>query len=346
MFEENLSPNFDFPNEEIKYQQNMEEMKQLIPFLKEEMRICPVNNFVFTLIETVDFYSLKRYFKLKSNSDSINVPNLDKFKESFLANISNLDSFIVIPNKNSLDINNIKSKGSEFKSPLVYNIEGDEVNIDIKEENILFIYDNMNDLNLFLEKNKNSEKKIICLGVNPNFFEQKKYLKSKGFLDKNNFNFFFIHLDKDKKSSELNFNNLPRLLLIGENKIISEDKIIKDFNNLDIENLKSNLKEENQNIKNDERRKKDSNFILLENDNKRKVIKAMNIYLNEIGLKNVHFYVKSKISIDNKGITKTRCYPIFYGDTSKDGKDLIDILIKSLEGQELFHDIQNKVNII
>jgi len=84
----------------------------------------------------------------------------------------------------------------------------------------------------------------------------------------------------------------------------------------------------------------------LDNDNKRKVIKAINIYVNEIGLKGVHFYIKSKISIDRKGITKTRCYPIFYGDANKEGKDLIDALIRSLEGQELFHDIQNKVNII
>ena len=50
MLEEVISPNLDFPNEEVKYQQNMEEMKQLVPFLKEEMKSCPTDNFVFTLI--------------------------------------------------------------------------------------------------------------------------------------------------------------------------------------------------------------------------------------------------------------------------------------------------------
>ena len=35
MLEEVISPNLDFPNEEVKYQQNMEDMKQLVPFLKE-----------------------------------------------------------------------------------------------------------------------------------------------------------------------------------------------------------------------------------------------------------------------------------------------------------------------
>ena len=345
MLEETLSPNLDFPKEEVKYQQNMEEMKQLIPFLKEEMKSCPVDNFIFTLIETVDFYSLKRYFKLKSNSISLNDSNLSKFKESFLSNISNLDSFIVIPKSNSLELNNIRNKGNLFKSPLVYNIDGDEVNIDIgEEEKILFIYDNMNDLNLFLEKNKNSEKNIFYLGVNPNFFEQKKILKTKGFLNKKNFQFFFINLDKDTKT-EINFHNLPRVLLIGADNIISQDKALKNINNYEVEKVISNFNED-KNIEDVERRKKDSNFILLENENKRKVIKAMNIYLNEIGLKDVHFYVKSKISIDNKGITKTRCYPVFYGDTTKEGKDLIDVLINSLNGQELFHDIQNKTNII
>ncbi len=45
-------------------------------------------------------------------------------------------------------------------SPSVFNIDGDEGRVDIDgEEKILFIYDNLEILNLFLEKNKNSEKK-------------------------------------------------------------------------------------------------------------------------------------------------------------------------------------------
>ena len=343
MFEETTNQNMDFPNEEIKYQQSMEEMKQLVPYLKEEMKFCPTENLIFTLIETVDFYSLKRFFKLKSNSDSEHESVLAKFKESLLTNISLLDSFIVIPRKDSLNFDTVKNKGNVFKSPLVYNIEGDEVNIDIEnEEKILFIYNNISDLNIFLEKNKNSEKKIICLGVNPNFFEQKKILKKNGYLNKNNLKFFFFN--NENQNTELIMNNLPRLIKIEANNIISEDKSIKN-NNFEIEKIIENKKED-ANKKNDEYRKKDSNFILLSNEHKRKIIKGINIYLNEIGLKDVHFYVKSKISIDKKGITKTRCYPIFYGDSTKEGNDLINVLIKSLEAQDLFHDIQNNVNII
>ena len=343
MFEETTNQNMDFPNEEIKYQQSMEEMKQLVPYLKEEMKFCPTENLIFTLIETVDFYSLKRFFKLKSNSDSEHESVLAQFKESLLTNISLLDSFIVIPRKDSLNFNTVKNKGNIFKSPLVYNIEGDEVNIDIEnEEKILFIYNNISDLNIFLEKNKNSEKKIICLGVNPNFFEQKKILKKNGYLNKNNLKFFFFN--NENQNTELIMNNLPRLIKIEANNIISEDKSIKN-NNFEIEKIIENKKED-ANKKNDEYRKKDSNFILLTNEHKRKIIKGINIYLNEIGLKDVHFYVKSKISIDKKGITKTRCYPIFYGDSTKEGNDLINVLIKSLEAQDLFHDIQNNVNII
>jgi len=343
MFEETTNQNMDFPNEEIKYQQSMEEMKQLVPYLKEEMKFCPTENLIFTLIETVDFYSLKRFFKLKSNSDSEHESVLAQFKESLLTNISLLDSFIVIPRKDSLNFDTVKNKGNIFKSPLVYNIEGDEVNIDIEnEEKILFIYNNISDLNIFLEKNKNSEKKIICLGVNPNFFEQKKILKKNGYLNKNNLKFFFFN--NENQNTELIMNNLPRLIKIEANNIISEDKSIKN-NNFEIEKIIENKKED-ANKKNDEYRKKDSNFILLTNEHKRKIIKGINIYLNEIGLKDVHFYVKSKISIDKKGITKTRCYPIFYGDSTKEGNDLINVLIKSLEAQDLFHDIQNNVNII
>ena len=343
MFEETTNQNMDFPNEEIKYQQSMEEMKQLVPYLKEEMKFCPTENLIFTLIETVDFYSLKRFFKLKSNSDSEHESVLAQFKESLLTNISLLDSFIVIPRKDSLNFDTVKNKGNGFKSPLVYNIEGDEVNIDIEnEEKILFIYNNISDLNIFLEKNKNSEKKIICLGVNPNFFEQKKILKKNGYLNKNNLKFFFFN--NESQNTELIMNNLPRLIKIEANNIISEDKSIKN-NNFEIEKIIENKKED-ANKKNDEYRKKDSNFILLSNEHKRKIIKGINIYLNEIGLKDVHFYVKSKISIDKKGITKTRCYPIFYGDSTKEGNDLINVLIKSLEAQDLFHDIQNNVNII
>ena len=343
MLEETTNQNMDFPNEEIKYQQSMEEMKQLVPYLKEEMKFCPTENLIFTLIETVDFYSLKRFFKLKSNSDSEHESVLAQFKESLLTNISLLDSFIVIPRKDSLNFDTVKNKGNVFKSPLVYNIEGDEVNIDIEnEEKILFIYNNISDLNIFLEKNKNSEKKIICLGVNPNFFEQKKILKKNGYLNKNNLKFFFFN--NENQNTELIMNNLPRLIKIEANNIISEDKSIKN-NNFEIEKIIENKKED-ANKKNDEYRKKDSNFILLTNEHKRKIIKGINIYLNEIGLKDVHFYVKSKISIDKKGITKTRCYPIFYGDSTKEGNDLINVLIKSLEAQDLFHDIQNNVNII
>ena len=343
MFEETTNQNMDFPNEEIKYQQSMEEMKQLVPYLKEEMKFCPTENLIFTLIETVDFYSLKRFFKLKSNSDSEHESVLAQFKESLLTNISLLDSFIVIPRKDSLNFDTVKNKGNVFKSPLVYNIEGDEVNINIEnEEKILFIYNNISDLNIFLEKNKNSEKKIICLGVNPNFFEQKKILKKNGYLNKNNLKFFFFN--NENQNTELIMNNLPRLIKIEANNIISEDKSIKN-NNFEIEKIIENKKED-ANKKNDEYRKKDSNFILLSNEHKRKIIKGINIYLNEIGLKDVHFYVKSKISIDKKGITKTRCYPIFYGDSTKEGNDLINVLIKSLEAQDLFHDIQNNVNII
>ena len=340
---EDSNPSNDFPNEETKYQLIVEEMKQLIPFLKEEMKSCPIQDFVFNLIEIVDFYALKRFFNLKINASSNN-KSLSQFKETLLANISNLDSFIHIPKKNSFSLDASNSKGSQFKSPKVYNIDGDESIIDFGSgESILFLYDNTGDLNLFLEKNKNLNMACFCLGVNVNFFEQKRNLKSHGYLNRNNLYFYYTEFQKTNTNNTLKLSNLPRALLIDSDNIIREDKFIKNIYNFNLEKDLINHYE-NRGNQNEEQKKIDSNFVLLENENKRKIIKAMNIYLINAGLNDVHFYVKSKISIDKKGVKKTRCYPVFYGDTTKVGKELVDRLIEELNGQELFHNFQNRVN--
>ena len=333
-------PDNDFPYEETKYQQNVEEMKQLIPFLKEEMKSCPDKDLVFTLVETVDFYTLKRFFKLKSNSSTNNNNSLSQFKETLLTNISNLDSFIVIPRRDSFALDTTNNKGSQFKSPKVYNIEGDETVIDFGSgESLLFLYDNTNDLNLFLEKNQNMKIACFCLGVNLNYFEQKKNIKRYGYLNRNNLYFYFTDFESNKNNnSNLKLVNFPRILYVDSDNVIQQDKVLKNLHYFNLEKLF----EKHKNINDDT--KVDSNFILLENENKRKIIKAINIYIREAGLNDVHFYVKSKINIDKKGIKKTKCYPVFYGYTSKEGKELVDTLINELNGQELFHDIQNKVN--
>lgn len=76
---EEPKPSVDFPIEESKYQQNVEEMKQLIPFIKEEMKSCPNDELTFDLIETVDFYTLKDFSNLNLHLQIINLyPNLKK----------------------------------------------------------------------------------------------------------------------------------------------------------------------------------------------------------------------------------------------------------------------------
>ena len=338
-------PTIECPVEETKYQQIVEEMKTLIPTLKEEMKACPTTDLVFTLIETVDFYTLKRFFKLKSDSSSSNNKSLSQFKETLLTNISSLDSFVVIPKKNSFALDAANNKGNQFKSPKVFNIEGDESVIDFGSgDSIVFLYDNGSDLNLFLEKNKNMSMACFCLGINVNFFEMKKNIKNNGYLNRNNVYFYFSDFDQNNKSNTLlKMTALPRALYIDADNVIKQDKYIKNLNYFNLEqHLINNIEEKESET--EEQTKIDSNFILLENENKRKIIKAMNIYIRDAGLNDVHFYVKSKISIDKKGITKTRCYPVFYGDTTKVGKELVDCLIKELNGQELFHNFQNRVN--
>ena len=84
-------------------------------------------------------------------------------------------------------------------------------------------------------------------------------------------------------------------------------------------------------------------FIYMENDIKRKIVKSMNIYLKNKGLNDVHFYVRSKICIDKKGIKKIRCYPIFYGEAKEEGRKMVSNLLSILNKQELFNDIRCKI---
>ena len=329
--------NNDFPNQETKYQQVIEDMKQLIPFLEEEMKKCPSEDLIFTLIETVDFYSLKRNFKfkLKSNSQTSNDNTINKFKEQYISNLSTFDSFVTIPISNTNLDNDINNKGKQFKSPKVFDINGDEKLIEINENEIfLFLYDNINDLNLFIRKNININLICFCLGINMNFFETKKWIKNNGFLNKNNFSFYFTN--KPESETNLKYFNLPRIVKIDSDNLINEDKSIKNVQNFDLVEYIVNKKVKN---KNDE-----SNFIFLENDNKRKIIKSINIYLKSAGLNEVHFYAISKISLDKNGIRKSRCSPAFYGETNKSGKIMVDNLVNTLQKQELFRDVQNKVN--
>ena len=86
----------EYPIKEQKYTQQLEEMKLLIDYLKEHMRPCPSDDIIFNLIEVVDYYNLKRNFKLKSKSDKNNSESINKFKESLLNDISSLETFIVI----------------------------------------------------------------------------------------------------------------------------------------------------------------------------------------------------------------------------------------------------------
>ena len=339
-----VRPSSDFPNEETKYQLIVEEMKNLIPIIKDEMKSCPTPDFVFSLIETIDFYTLKRFFKLKSKTPQSNNNSLSQFKETLLGHISTLDSFISIPKKNSFALDASNNKGSHFKSPKVYNIEGDETTIDFgSAESILFLYDNPNDLNLFLEKNQNMRMSCFCLGVNLNFFEQKKNLKSKGYLNRNNLYFYFAEFEPNNKmNTGIRLNNLPRALFVDSDNVIREDRFIKNIYLFNLERDLINYQQNKPN-KNEDLKKIDSNFVLLENANKKQIVRAMNTYIRETGLTDVHFYVKSKINIDRKGILKTKCYPVFYGETSKVGKELIDTLIQELNGQELFQDFQNNI---
>jgi hypothetical protein len=249
----------NYPYEETKYRQNVEEMKQLIPFVKEEMKSCPNNDMSFTIIETVDFYNLKRFFKIKTNSSVSNTKSITQFKETLLTNISNLDSFVVIPPKNSLSVDALSGKGNRILGPKVYDVRGDESTIELSEKEILFfIYDNFNDLILFLEKNQNMKVHCFCLGVNLNFFEMKNNIKKNGFLNRSDVSFYFTNTDDYNKrngDNNIQLTNLPRAILVDKHNTIKEDKRIKDVINFEVEKDLININEEAKIKKNEDQKK-------------------------------------------------------------------------------------------
>lgn len=336
--------NAELPIKEIKYSQSVEEMSHLVLILKEQMKECPNEDILFILIETIDYYALLRHFKIKSKTTKTDTQSINKFKDNLLTNISHLESFTVIPTLNTIEIEAKSQKGNKFNSPKIYDINGEEINLGIPGREVnLFLYDNVADLNSFIIKNNNINTIIFCLSINMNFFETKKWIKNNGLLNNKIFHFCFSEIapKSANTSTNLKISNLPRISVIGTDGIIYEDKCIKNVNFFEVQkDLLNNMGKKDINS---EEQAKNEKFFYLENENKRKVVKSMNIYLRNNGLNNVHFYVKSKICIDKKGIKKTRCYPVFYGEAKLSDKNKVDNLIASLNSQQLFHDIQCKV---
>ena len=131
----------EYPIKEQKYTQQLEEMKLLIDYLKEHMRPCPSDDIIFNLIEVVDYYNLKRNFKLKSKSDKNNSESINKFKESLLNDISSLETFIVIPSLNQIGLEVSNNKGKKVKFPKVFDINGEATKF-VNKDTIIFLFDN------------------------------------------------------------------------------------------------------------------------------------------------------------------------------------------------------------
>ena len=335
---------FEFPVNEIKYSQSVEEIKQLVQYLKEEMKPCPSEEIVFNLIEIVDYYGLKRIFKIKSKNQVNNNEALNKFKDNLLTEISYLETFTFIPTVNYFKIEKKTNKGNIFKFPKIYDINGDEITLgNSGSETIILLYDNLGDLISFINRNKNSNLIIFCISINMNFFETKRIIKNNGLLNNKIFNFCFTEISAKALNfaTNLKLENLPRIAIIGSNGAIKEDKCIKNVNSFDIQkDLINNIGKKEYSS---EDQAKIEKFISFGNELKRKIVKSMNIYLKNKGLNDVHFYVRSKICIDKKGIKKVRCYPIFYGEAKKESRNMVNNLISILNEQQLFNDIQCKV---
>lgn len=347
--EESNGPYSNFPIKAEKYQQTMEEMKKLIPFVKEEMKACPNSNIVFSLLEHVNFYSMKRSFELKSNSsyDNSNLA-LKKFKDSLIANISLLDSFVAVPANSRFKIGT-KSIGNFLDSPLVFDLKGDETRLTAQTDTIIYIYKSENDLELFMSLLRDVNIDLAFLAVDMNFFKHKKWLKAHNYFGRGD-KFYFIKLPANLdtpllgetgRPANLKFTKLPRAVFVNSINTIINDKPIENFYSFDIQ---EDLLKEPEYPSLSEENDLNNNFILLDNAAKKKVVKAINLHIkNNIGLEEVHFYVKSKINIDRNGIIKTKCSPAFYGEAKESDINMIENFIGVLNKQGLFHNIQDKV---
>ena len=83
-------------------------------------------------------------------------------------------------------------------------------------DSVVFLYDNIGDLNAFLDKNKNMSMACFCLGVNLNFFEIKKNIKTNGYLDRDNLYFYFTDFEPNNKSNTLKMTYLSCFITLSE----------------------------------------------------------------------------------------------------------------------------------
>ena len=126
-------------------------MKQLAQILKDQIKAYPNEDIIFNLKETIDYYSLKRNFKIKSKSVDNNSEILNKLRDNLLKDISSLETFTHIQAITSFKIEKKSNKGNKFNPPKIYNINGDETSISINnKESILFLLDNLTDLAQFV----------------------------------------------------------------------------------------------------------------------------------------------------------------------------------------------------
>ena len=109
-----------YPEGRVTYSQSVEEMKELIQNLKNYMAPCPSEDITFNLVETIDYYNLRRNFKIKSKSSLNKADELNKFKDNLMIDISTLESFTNIPTINTIEIETQSSKGKQFKSQKYY----------------------------------------------------------------------------------------------------------------------------------------------------------------------------------------------------------------------------------
>ena len=308
-----IESKYNDPDEYIPIPIN-EDSYEIMMECKSLLRDSKIDSIRIILKEIVDLKSIKRQIYINGIISPQNKLNYKSFYNTFLDYISDLDSFLSLPN---LFGNNLKNTYDRIyyidpsKTNNLVNIKGDIIELEellnkeeVKDKLKLLIFwknadDIEKDMDIYLNLAKTYNKCIhlIFISTNEDFVEKKLYLNEKKFYRENensktafynNVEYIFDDKYLFNKYFVIKF---PWFTLLDKNNNIYDSGFLRkdEIKNI-IDNFLGNNPESGKNI---------DNLYWVDIGNKIKInlIKEINLLLSEKDYNDVFFYVEMNISI-------------------------------------------------
>jgi hypothetical protein len=331
------SVNLPVPKIEVSLKKRQENLSDLLPILKNELKTCPYESITSEVKENASINGIKRSFKINGQIPSKYSSELNEFKNDLFSSLTNTNSFFDIDDNESWKIEETQAKGQKFESPNVFDIEGNETIIKLPQKDcIIFIYENNEQLNYLMDKMKKIPIIFVC--KTNNFFQKKKDLIQNGKLYDYQ-HYFFSEDDQAFKNLKL-----PRIIIINEKGQIFDNRSLEKLNEID--SLENNLLYSPVEDVDNEYENLNSWWLNANNKIKMDVIYKINRQLDEAGFNNIDFEIDTSCKIDNKGIYAMRAIPIFTGCLPKNKEKDLKKFIDSTQEEGNFEKIKNSVNLI